>query len=349
MRHFTAWRSAITRADSRTPLCHTVPVSGLIKLLAVALVAASALTGCARAVDGRAVAGQRQVDQGYFFAGDVETYGQTLSPDDTAMLAYLRAIRRIDVCGLVTRDALAKIGEIIAFGTTYSFNECDLDVKVPGASSRKFLAVQLVMADPAQLQSDPCQRAFPLDLARLPGAPTLPGTVQPYVQVELIADADCDSVGRIADALARRLSTEELPPRDGLAAYPSSLAEQDPCAVMSVLGDRVDDWRFDDPQPYDCRFAVDGVALRLGLGPELVEYATEGRMPQQQDGVEVYIDPVYCSAVAFVGVRMQRKLPSGGSVDLYDLEIRPAVSVQSADRNCDVTQVVAGKAAELYD
>ncbi len=325
-----------------------MPVAVLVRTLAVALIAAMALAGCAQRIDGRPTMGPRDVDQSYFFAGDIATYGQILGADETITLAYLRAMRRIDVCGLLSRDTLAKVGEIAAFGTMFAFNECDLDVKVSGTSARKFVAVELLMSRPPVTQPDPCEWLSPLDLTRLPGAPRLHQPEQPFVQVEMLAEQDCTAVRRISDALADRLSTVPLPPRDGVAAYPAWLAEQDPCEVLSVLGDRVENWQVDGVQPYQCRFGVDGSPLRLTIAPQLVEYATEGRDRREQGGVEVYVDPVSCSAVSFVGPRMQRKLAGAGYVDLYDLEIRPAVSVDSTERDCETVADVTSKAAALY-
>src|SRR6202030_2508092 len=63
--------------------------------------------------------------------------------DDITMLAYLRALRRIDVCGLLTRDALPKVGEIVSVGTLFAFDECDAEVKVSGDSDRRFVSVEV--------------------------------------------------------------------------------------------------------------------------------------------------------------------------------------------------------------
>ena len=82
--------------------------------------------------------GSRDIDPAYFFAGEVPTYGQTVSPNDVIVLAYLRAMRRIDPCGLVTRDAMAKIGEIGSVGTLFALEECDVDIKVPGETERRY-------------------------------------------------------------------------------------------------------------------------------------------------------------------------------------------------------------------
>ena len=66
------------------------------------------LSGCSRDIDGSAAMGPREVDPAYFFAGAVPTYGQHVNPDEVTALAYQRAVRRIDPCGLLTRDAMTK-------------------------------------------------------------------------------------------------------------------------------------------------------------------------------------------------------------------------------------------------
>src|SRR5262245_2154690 len=98
------------------------PTSLMVMALLAILVA---ISGCSRDIDGSAVMGPRDVDPAYFFAGDVPTYGQQIAPGDVTALAYLRAVRRIDPCGLLTRDAMAKVGEIGSVGTLFALDECD--------------------------------------------------------------------------------------------------------------------------------------------------------------------------------------------------------------------------------
>jgi hypothetical protein len=98
-------------------------VSGLLAILAIA-------TGCAASIDGTARVGSRDVNPAALFADPVPTYGLPVKSTDVDALAYLRAIRRIDPCGLLTRDDLAKVGEIGSVGTLFAFDECDVDVPV---------------------------------------------------------------------------------------------------------------------------------------------------------------------------------------------------------------------------
>jgi hypothetical protein len=343
-------------------------VSGPACVLAAMLTAMLVLTGCSHVVSGHPRAGSHDVDPAYYFAGDVAVYGQTVSANDKTTLAYLRAMRRIDVCGLVSRGALAKIGEIGSIGTLFAFNECDLDVKVPGESARKFVSIELKMSRPGtavafrvgdtpvyQSYPDACHYLVPLDLSRLPGAHPLRKPEQPFVRVGGIAEEDCGIAQRIAQAVAERVTTAPLPPRDAVAAYPVVLAERDPCQVLAVVGDDVEHWDIGLSQPHECDFSIwrtglpDVLSLQVRLEPQMVDFATEGRDRSQRSGVEVYLDRTFCTAVSFVGAPMQRRVIGGGYVDLRNLVIRPAVVVEgSGGKNCDAVADVAAQAARLY-
>jgi hypothetical protein len=332
------------------------------------LAAALVLTGCARQVDGNATTGPREVDQAYFFAGQVPVYGQTVSANDVTALAYLRAMRRIDVCGLLNRESLAKIGEIGSVGTLYALDECDIDVKMPGRSIRRFVSVEVTLTrvtdTPVAFRAGgvpvyeaypgSCDYVMPLDLSGLPGAHPLRKPDQPYLRIGLIAEDSCDFTRKVVQAIATRLASSPLPARDAVAQYPTALAERDPCQVLSALGPDVDHWDISRSRPYECDFAIfragfaDVVPMQLSLEPQLVEVATDGRNRQDRDGIELYVDQAFCSAVAFVGAPMQRKMVGGDFVGVGNVVIRPAVVVDSGGENCDAVADVAVAAAKLY-
>jgi hypothetical protein len=339
-------------------------------LLARLLASALALAGCSgpysHTVDGHPLTGRRDVDPGYFFAGTVPLYGQSPSADDTAHLAYLRALRRIDVCGLLNRDMMAEIGEIHSVGTLYALNECDIDVKVSGVSPRKFVAVELTMTgDPGATVAfrvgdtpvygeapDSCVYAVPLPLSKLPGAAQLRSPEQPLVKVGLITEQDCGLAQRIALALAERVTTRPLPARDALAAYPATVAERDACQVMTVVGARVEHWDINAQEPYACRFSIRAgpgmLGLQVHLQPELVDAATEGLERRERDGVEIFVDHSFCSALSFVGAPMQRRLAAGGYLPAGHLVIRPALVVDIGGDNCEEAAAVVARGARLY-
>src|SRR4029079_11271553 len=147
----------------------------------------------------------RQVRPAYFFAGAVPTYGQHVNPDEVTALAYQRAVRRIDPCGLLTRAAMTKIGETGSVGTLYALDECDVDIKMPGEANRRYASIEVIFnrmagqpvaflaGDLPVYETYPgsCDYLLPLNLSLLPGALPLRQPDQPFVRVGLIADEDC--------------------------------------------------------------------------------------------------------------------------------------------------------------
>jgi hypothetical protein len=346
-----------------------MPVKRLVGGLAAVLTAITVLTGCSEVVTGKAGMGSRNIDSASFFAGDVDVYGQTVSANDKTELAYLRAMRRIDVCGLVTRNALANVGEPGSVGTLFAFNECDLDLKVPGETARKFISVEVKLSRPGsavafrvgdtpiyQSGRSSCQYLVPLDLSRLPGAHPMHKPEQPFIQVGGIAQEDCGVAMRVAQAVAQSVATAPLPPRDAVAAYPAALAERDPCQVLAVVAADVDHWDIAASQPHKCDFSIwrtgfrDVLPMQVNLQPEPVDFATQGRDRRERDGVEVYFDRKFCTAVSFVGAPMQRRVIGAGYVNPGDLVIRPAVVVDASGggANCEAVADVATEAAKLY-
>ncbi|CAN5505182.1 hypothetical protein BH09ACT8_BH09ACT8_16320 [soil metagenome] len=318
------------------------------------LVAATLVfTGCAQQVDGAAKPGPLAGDPAFFFAGEVPDYGQTVSANDKAVLAYLRAMRRIDVCGLVDRQSFAKIGEISSLGTLYALDECDAEIKMPGAAASRFVSVQVtlnrVTEPPAfrvgptpiyQTAKETCEYLIPLDLSHLPGAPPLRKPDQPFLRLGSIGAAECDLTRKAAAAVAGRVTAGSLPARDGAAVYPTPLAERDPCEVLAPLASEIDHWDVNRTRAYECEFGVwrDGdaevLSTRVALEPKIVDIATYGRQLQVRDGADIYLDPTFCSAVSFVGPPMQRRLAGGDFVDVADIVVRPAVVVDSGEAGC---------------
>jgi hypothetical protein len=349
-------------------LCQTGPVKRMVAGLGAATLV---FTGCAHYVDGAAKAGPAAGDPAFFFAGEVPIYGQTVSNNDKAVLAYLRAMRRIDVCGLVDRQSLAKIGEIRSLGTLYALDECDFEIKLPGAAASRFVSVQVALDRADELPSfragpttiyetapDSCEYLVPLDLSHLPGATPLRKPDQSFVRLGLIGAAQCDLTKRVAVAVAERVTAGPLPARDGVAVYPTPLAERDPCEVLAPLASEVDHWDVDRTRPYECEFGVwrDGdaevLSTRVALEPKIVDIATYGKQLQVRDGADIYLDPTFCSALSFVGPQMQRRSAGGDFVDVADLVVRPAVVVDSGDAGCagddKLVVEIAAKAAKLF-
>ncbi|CAN5347667.1 hypothetical protein BH11ACT7_BH11ACT7_37900 [soil metagenome] len=337
-----------------------------MKRLAVGLLAAQLvlITGCAHDVEGRGQPSSVAGDPGFFFDGPVPTYGQRVDALDTVRLAYLRALRRVDVCGLVGQPSLAKIGEIQSLGTLFAFDECDVEVKSPGRMFARFISatVELATADGPEVArvdgvavresfAGSCEYLVPLDLAAQPGAGALSGPEQPYLRIGVIAETDCAGVPRVAQMIAENMANSPLPVRDGLAAYTTLLAERDPCAVLSVVD--VGYWNISGTTPYRCEFGVAGnaadpepVPMQVALRPRVVDVSIDGREVIRAEGVQVYLDRQRCSALVFAGPLLQRRLGNGSLVDTGDdLQIRPAIEVTSGEADCTGQTLAAGVAA----
>ncbi len=339
-----------------------------MKAQVVALVLGLGLVGCGQPVDGTATVREPAADPGFFFADDVPTHGQTVGKSDAVMLSYLRAMRRVDVCGLVEQQTQSGIGDISAMSTLYAFDECDVEIKMPGVANRKFLNVTLDLAkvkeppsfragDVPVYESAPrsCEYVIPLALGELPGASPLRKPVQPVVRVGQVGDQDCELTKKFAAGVAETVGTAPLPPRDAAAVYPVALAERDPCEVLSAIADQVDHWDVAASRPYACEFGVwrdgdpDVVGLRVTLQPKIVGVATEGhKRLKTPDGDELYLDPRFCSATVFTGPTMQRRLAGGDFVDVENVVVRPAVTVEGGKGDCGAAVEVAGVAARVF-
>lgn len=311
-------------------------------MLVLFLVTALGLTGCVRAVDAEPRAAGP--DPAYFFAGPVPTYAQSVSPAQRDRLAYLRALRRVDPCDLLTRDSLAGVGEIGSVATMFAFDECDIDIKVAGESSRRYVSVDI---DLATLDHAACQYVAPLLLTGLPGAPPLPGPVQPVVRITPITEQTCDFADTIGRSAGPLPAPTRPPIRDGAAAYPVALAERDPCEILPVL--TAARWDVDASRPHMCAITLaGGTAIRLTLGPQLFEPQTDNRLRQSRDGVVAFVDTQSCTATVFLGPPMRRKLLGGDYLEPGDVVIRPAVTVESTPPRCGTVTGIAATAAKLF-
>jgi hypothetical protein len=341
------------------------------RVLAALSGAALLLTGCAGAVDGTARPATGAGDPAAFFHGAVPTYGQRVSSYDRIRLAYLRALRRIDVCGLTDQDALARVGEISSVGTLFALDQCDVNVKVPGEVAPRYVSATVELAQPRgpevlnaeglpvrEAYAGACEFLVPLDLGALPGASPLFGPEQPQLRVEMVAESDCGVVRRVTAVLAARVTRPPLPVRDGAAVYTTPLAERDPCEVLATLADdEIGYWNIPGSGPYRCEFGIarstddEAVPMALSLRPRVVDAGIDGRELIRSGDAEVYLDRESCSALVFVGPELRRRLSNGDLVDTGDVRIRPAIEVASEEMSCTGTTLVeqiAARAAALY-
>lgn len=323
------------------------------------------VTACGQAVDGSARRGPPAGDPSVFFAGPVAVFGRTPSPADTATLSYLRALRRIDVCGLVNGETVGRSGEINWYGTLFAFDECDAAVKVAGRPAQQYLSVQVAWEHPTgqpaftaaglpvhETSPGSCEFLLPLRLADLPGAPPLTSDNQPVVKTSVIGGGDCALARRTTTALAEWLDGRPPPARDAVAAYPIRLAEQDPCAVLAVVGGEVAAWDIERGAPYQCVFdlkrGAQPVSVQVSLAPKVGNMVIDGRERREIDGVLVYVDRAFCAAGSIVGPQMQRRLAAGGYEDPPDTVIVPTVTVDGGGADCDTVARITADAAKLY-
>ncbi len=192
--------------------------------------------------------------------------GSTSIPMRSPRWPIQRAVRRIDPCGCLTRDAMAKIGEIGSVGTLFAFDECDVDIKMPGEADRRYVSIEVIFyrlagqpvaflaGDLPVYETYPgsCGYLLPLNLSLLPGALPLRQPDQPFVRVGLIAEENCDFAQRLSRAIASTVEPLQLPVRDAVAVYPNTFAERDPCQVLSVLAGEVESWDVTRSRPYEC-------------------------------------------------------------------------------------------------
>ena len=238
-------------------------------------------------------------------------------------------MRRIDSCGLVTRDAVAKIGEIGSVGTLFALDECDVDIKVPDETERRYATIEVTLGPVDDSRVALRTGNFPV-YETYPGSCDLPAAAEPVAAAWCPAPAQTRPTvradradlrrelrlpRRLARAIAPRVESLQLPIRDAVATYPAALAERDPCQVLSVVGAEVDHWDINRSRPYECDFGVwrngydDVVPMQVTLEPQLFDMATETRQRRDRDGVELFVDETYCSAAAFLGVERSRGPP----------------------------------------
>lgn len=334
-------------------------VAGLLGVLLV-------VAGCGWATDGSPVAGPRDSDPAAFFAGAIPTYGQSLTADEMATQAYLRAIRRTDPCGFTTREALARIGEVLSAGTMFEFNSCELEVKVAGSADAKLISVAVAMAEVGEatpvftigdLPVYPffdagCGLQVPLPLNDLPGAPALTTSEQPYLQLaELVSQQGCEFIEEFTKAVVVAMIPEQLPLRDALAVYPVRAAEYDPCAVLEEL-DGVTSWDSRTELPYLCAFTLrrdeSDVDVRMVMKPRSPKDSERDFLPEERDGIRVYVSPEYCAAIAYVGDELARKTSGGASIDMGEWATSPAASASVDAPHCDAATDVAVAAAKTF-
>lgn len=331
-----------------------------------------AIAGCTNIVSGTAT-GRLPAPTGQtLFAGDVPRYGQTLTDEQTTMLAYMRALRRIDPCGLVL--ALNEIG-----APTYISGDvggCFGSIKVAGTANPSSVGLSLVLGDsslekpeftvgetPVYHTPNTCAFEFPMALAKLPNAPKLKGPRMPVLRVVVVDGArsalstDCKMAQPVINALLK-MNPADLPVRDALGAYPIKIAERDPCEILEEYPGRARDLR---PSllgdPFACRFSLqDGdawyeLSFRAGVDPPSKLRA------DIRDGVEYFHGEDHngsitaCTSMVRLGKPLYARDVPGGATQENSTPERvfvEALSFSIKDRNCGSTRAMMERAVQIF-
>ncbi|EFV11795.2 hypothetical protein [Segniliparus rugosus] len=340
----------------------------------------AALAGCAyqEAQTGSDDMGRVPPDP-YFFAGPLDG---SASGDNTVLLIN-RAIRRIDVCGLV--DPLASAQKIPGFYSwgyhnavgehSRDLSSCRLFIQTAqpngrtrGDSDLLFVGKKsdipalrdarkdgdLLIAEP---EGRPCLAAAPLDLASLPDAPAISPQNQTYLAAESsAAPRSCDQAAAIVVA-AKDKAAQRLPHRDERS--PTRLALDDPCSLGGPeLGRRTAQSSKFDGQTPSCDFLLAAAPQReVRITFVLVAPSEEASWREQTvDGTDVRIAPAQPGGASDCG-EAYAVLPepplmpiraSGGIAGAADART-PAIrvsgtSVRAQFHSCDALAQIAASA-----
>ncbi|OAT67779.1 hypothetical protein AWB85_11650 [Mycobacteroides immunogenum] len=345
------------------------------------------LSACTVVVPGAASGPEPDLGADALFMGEIPEYGQQWSATDKTRLAYTRALRRIDPCGF--RDALNGIGQPGAID--FRFWECEIELKVPGHSDiraqvgltystvqRRFERLVYDMGDAKVYESSLSQCVYdvPLALDKLPGAPELTGDKQPLLQV-VVHEFDDNGLGictvglPIATAIAKRMP-HGIPVRTALSAYPSKLAERDPCEILKEypgkvrnLGQDKDADSANGNFPFECAFSLetpDDADMEYSVGIDVSHLGLlelEGYSKVRREGIDYYYNEVPqqfvgCKAAVLLGDPLYKRDSVGNLIeDARDAKHRASVTVMARAAGSGVgyggTTTSCGKLRDLAD
>lgn len=301
----------------------------------------------------------RRADPSAFFAGELPAYAHDLDGASRSTLLVLRAIRRVDPCGLVPKDDLAKSAPSLT-GTApggapdtckLSFEddgpgewfEVGLVPEADRSSGEEYFEVdgQAVY----QGRSDDlaaCSFFFDTGLAKYPGAPR--DVPDAKIQVRAYRhDNPCGLATAVATAIVKAKSAG-LPARAGA----EKILDQDPCAVVAGAEQAKVD--FADTTAYRCG--------SVSVPDERSQWAEFRRLPAQavasfpagkEGGTQVWADPSatpLAQVLASAGKRPPSSTPakpktlSGPRCTAYAKA--PAPDGQAADSGAEPVYVVIG-------
>ncbi|MGH3724391.1 MAG: hypothetical protein ACRDUS_09745 [Mycobacterium sp.] len=300
------------------------------------------------------------------------TYGQTLTAGETTLLAYQRALRRIDPCGLVL--ALKGVG-----APTYISGDvggCFGSIKVAGTANPSSVGLSLLLDDFSREKSEfrvgetpvyhtagTCLYEFPIALAKLPNAPKLTGPQVPVLRVVVVDGArsplsrECKMARPVIDVLVT-MDPADIPVRDALGAYPIKIAERDPCEILDEYPGRLQELGpslFGDP--FSCRFSLQDSDTEYEMS-----FRAGGDPPSKlradiRDGIEYFHGEDHsgsvteCTSMVRLGKPLYARDVPGGAPQENNTPERvfiEVLAISRKDRECGATRVMIDKAVRLF-
>ncbi|TDZ80377.1 hypothetical protein DE4587_00228 [Mycobacteroides salmoniphilum] len=327
-----------------------------------------AIAGCTNVVSGNATGGLSAPTGQTLFAGAVPTYGQTFTQNQTILLAYLRALRRVDPCGLLLM--LKDIGapEYISG----DIGGCFGSIKVTGTASPSSVGLSLMLGDysrekpeftidgvPVFHTAGTCLYEFPIALDKLPDAPKLKGAKVPALRVVVVDGmrsalaSNCKMAQPVIGVLAK-LNPADMPVRDALSAYPIKIAERDPCEILGEYPGKADDLRpslFGDP--FSCRFSLQGSDTQFELSIRTGIDAPSRLREEIRDGVEYFHgqDGSMCTSMVRLGKPLYARDVPGGAMQENSTPERIFIEVLSfslKNADCASTREMVDKAVRIF-
>lgn len=327
-----------------------------------------AIAGCTTVVSGTPTGSLPAPTGQMLFEGAVPKYGQNLNERQTAQLAYLRALRRVDPCGL-----LLKLKDIGA--PTYISGDvggCFGSVKVAGSANPSSVGLSLMLGDysreepefrlggtPIYHTAGTCVYEFPVALDKLPGAPKVAKVGTPALRVVVVDGSrsalgtNCKMAQPVIGVLAG-MSPADMPVRDALSAYPIKMAERDPCEILGEYpgqADEVSSSLFGDP--YACRFSLQDIdtqfelTIRSGVDPP-------SRLGAEvRDGVEYFHgqDGSMCTSMVRLGKPLYARDVPGGAIQESSSPERVFIEVLSFSLkkgDCGSARAMIDKAVRIF-
>lgn len=305
----------------------------------------------------------------FVFAGLLDEYGQTLSPEDHDRALVNRAVRRIDPCGFID---LQKLGDQVPnakfFTYRYTYDYCVLASS--SSLSPRNSAVSLSFTTnisplppegfdvngirvSENTHSASCNYYMSLGLDQLAGAPLTPSvrgitaSLVLLVSTDKTADPTCVAAKSVA-TVAAQVRSQGLPNRATEPQPRIPLADRDPCSLRSKIPGYSDYRVSVPPNAHGCTFISDahpGDTVGVIFVPVTLGDSRFKGKAEEIDGVTVHVGDGMDSCVARVAIGdpyQPAYLPSA-EPDSADLQ---SAAVEVRGKDCAGNKRVAATVAK---